>query len=117
MADNALMGRLLKLFLAWALRHLVLLAIIMVLLVAVPLLLSQWHALAGAEARVAELARSAAAIAQSGVRARQQLQERIPEGQQLEPWQHLAQGLDAGLAAKRQTHAQLQQQNPLQSRV
>ena len=117
MADNALMGRLLKVFLAWALRHLVLLAIIMGLLVAVPLLLSQWHALAGAEARVAELARSAAAIAQSGVQARQQLQGRIPEGQQLEPWQQLAQGLDTELAAKRQAHAQLLQQNPLQSRV
>ena len=33
-ADNALMGRLLKVFLAWALRHLVLLAIIMGFLVA-----------------------------------------------------------------------------------
>lgn len=111
------MGRLLKALLAWALRHLLLLALLMVLLVAVPLVLSQWRALAAAQLRAGELAGSAAAIAQRGALARQALQSRIPTGQQPEPWQQLARGLEADLAARRQALADLLRHNPVQSRV
>lgn len=111
------MGRLLKAASRWVTRHLVLFAVIVVVLIAVPLLMAQWHSLAAAGERAAAMARSAAAIAQSSTAARQRLDARLPKDQKPASWEQLATALDQDIAAKQQTRDLLQRQYPLQSRV
>ena len=111
------MARLLVAVVGWITRHLLMFGLIMAVLVAGTVVLGQWRALAVTGSQSGDLARSAQAIVQSGVAARQRLDARLPKDQQPASWQQLADGLDRDIQLKQQARDQLQQQHPLQSRV
>ena len=101
----------------WVTRHLLMFVLIVAVLVAGTVVLGQWRALSVAGSHVGDLARSAQAIVQSGVAARQRLDARLPNDPQPASWQQLADGLDRDIQLKQQERDQLQKQHPLQSRV
>lgn len=111
------MARLLLAVVGWVTRHLLMLVLIVAVLVAGTVVVGQWRALAVAGNQAGDLARSAEAIVQSGVAARQRLDARLPKDQQPASWQQLADGLDRDIQDRQQARDQLQTQHPVQSRV